>query len=142
MAVKINLEECIGCGGCESACPAGAISQGDAFPVGYEVDPLLCNDCNRCRAICPVEGFIEDGTWAVCHGRGCPLSSKRYANVECSEGQSSCPECGSVLWRSADGPWYCPVCRGSSDAAAHHASCPKCKKAARERQGEDLASTI
>ena len=33
----------------------------------------------------------------VCHGRGCPLSSSRYANTECSEGELVCPTCGSML---------------------------------------------
>ena len=99
MALEIDLAECIGCGACESACPAEAVTQSEDFPVTYRVDPLRCNDCERCRSLCPVDGFTVAEGWAICHGRGCPLSSRRYAGVECSEGQSTCPSCGSVLWR-------------------------------------------
>ena len=130
MALKIDLDECLGCGACESACPTGAISQGDAFPVAYVVDALRCNDCDRCRSVCPVEGFQIDDAWAVCHGRGCPLSSKRYAGVECSEGQEACPSCGSMLWKSPGGEWACAQCP-TGDGARRSVSCPKARRAAR-----------
>ena len=92
MALEIDIEECLGCGACESACPQGAVSQGGAFPVSYEVDPLLCNDCQQCLVVCPVDGLLPDADWTVCHGRGCPLSSSRYAGTECSEGRDVCPD--------------------------------------------------
>jgi NAD-dependent dihydropyrimidine dehydrogenase PreA subunit len=129
MAVKVNEDECLGCGACESACPAGAVSQSAGFPVAYLVDPLLCNDCTRCLVVCPVEGLVADGDWAVCHGRGCPLSSKRYAGWECSEGQVRCQVCGSMLWRPPGGDWSCSSCRG--DDEPRHASCPKVRRSVR-----------
>ena len=131
MARSIDLAECIGCGACESACPQEAVSQSEAFPVTYRVDPLLCNDCERCESLCPVDGFtIADG-WAICHAKGCPLSSHRYEGVECSEGQSSCPTCGSVLWRRPGEAWSCVACEAKS-AGRPLAGCPKIRRAARE----------
>jgi NAD-dependent dihydropyrimidine dehydrogenase PreA subunit len=130
VALEIDLEECLGCGACESACPQGAVTQGDGFPVAYEIDPLLCNDCERCLVACPVDGLVPDVQWAVCHGRGCPLSSNRYAGVECSEGREVCPTCGSVLWRAEGGTWGCRVCAATA-VGARAASCPKVKRAHR-----------
>jgi ferredoxin len=130
VALEIDLDECLGCGACESACPNGAISQGSDFPVAYVVDPMRCNDCEQCLAICPVDGLVPDGDWAVCHGRGCPLSSDRYAGTECSEGRTVCGTCGSVLWRTGHGDWECPVCAAAA-RGVRSASCPKVKRCRR-----------
>src|SRR5664280_397591 len=92
---------------------------------------LLGNDCSRCLAVCPVDGLVVDSSWVVCHGRGCPLSSKRYAGWECSEGQERCEACGSMLWREPGGEWGCSSCRTTVEEGARHASCPKVRKAAR-----------
>lgn len=54
MAFKIG-DSCIACGGCESACPVGAISMGDGK---FEIDPDSCIDCGTCAGQCPV-GAIE-----------------------------------------------------------------------------------
>ena len=138
MALEIDVAECLGCGACESACPQGAVSQGGAFPVAYVVDPLLCNDCTRCLVVCPVDGLVPDTAWAVCRGRGCPLSSSRYAGTECSEGQEVCPSCRSVLWRVAGGDWTCPVCAADA-AGTRAASCPKVRRASRSTSGAATA---
>jgi Fe-S-cluster-containing hydrogenase component 2 len=131
MALRVDEDECLGCGACESACPAGAITQTLGFPVAYAVDSLLCNDCDRCLPICPVLGLVTDDAWAVCHGRGCPLSSKRYAGWDCSEGQDRCGHCGSMMWRPPGGDWVCSLCRTAGSGGPTGASCPKIRRAAR-----------
>lgn len=128
MALEIDAAECLGCGACESACPPGAVSQGIGFPVAYEVDPLLCNDCRQCLPVCPVDGLVADPAWAVCHGRGCPLSSHRYEGVECSEGRTPCPTCGSVLWRSPGADWECRSCVSGTGGSVPTAGCPKVRR--------------
>ena len=130
MARAIDLAECIGCGACEAACPQDAISQSETFPVTYQVDALICNDCQRCETLCPVDGFAIAEGWAICHGRGCPLSSRRYEGVECSEGQACCATCGSVLWRRPGEDWACASCQAVSAGRAR-AGCPKTRRAAR-----------
>ncbi len=123
MAFAIDLS-CIGCGACESICPHGAITQSEAFPVTYLIDPLRCDDCKLCVAVCPVDAIAPDPAWAVCYGRGCPLSSSRYAGWECSVGEVRCEICGSMLWRETlDSPWVCSRCRLGEGGKG--ASCPK-----------------
>ena len=47
-------DECISCGGCESACPVGAISAGDDK---YVINPDECIDCGACADQCPVSAI-------------------------------------------------------------------------------------
>ena len=131
VALEVDLDECLGCGACESACPQGAITQSDGFIVTYVIDPLLCNDCVLCLDVCPVDGLVADPDWAVCHGRGCPLSSARYAGTECSEGRRLCPTCGSMLWKMPGGEWECRTCVAVAEGGATPASCPKVRRAKR-----------
>ena len=129
MAVTVTAE-CFGCGACEASCPHRAISQAPSFPVTYVVDPLGCNDCGACVPLCPVEAIVDDGAWAVCHGRGCPLTSHRYAEVTCTEGDPdvACPTCGGPRWTRAGAAWWCPTCDRPGGAAG--ARCPKARRAA------------
>lgn len=128
MALRVR-ESCIGCGACESACHARAISQSESFAVAYVVDPLLCNDCLDCVVVCPVFALVDDPEWAVCLGRGCPLSSDRYAGWECSQAEQRCDRCGSVLWRAQAGDWTCRSCTMTD--TPRQARCPKVDKARR-----------
>ena len=125
MALRI-IDRCFGCGACEAACSAGAMHQSEGFLVSYAVDPLLCNDCGDCVTVCPVDAFEPDPEWAVCFGRGCPLSSARYEGWTCSQGQVLCPLCGSMMWRPADGEWVCSNCRLGT--AGRGARCPKTER--------------
>lgn len=56
MAVKINVDTCIGCGACENICPVNAISMNDSKAV---VDADTCIDCGNCIEECPVEAIAS-----------------------------------------------------------------------------------
>ena len=129
MALQIR-SDCIGCGGCEFACPTGAIVQGADFVVTYSINPLRCDDCGACVGFCPIGSIVEDPEWAICLGRGCPLSSRRYEGWACTKGDPPCPRCGGMLWHapgSADP--VCPECETAEGAA--RAACPKLRRARR-----------
>ena len=51
MAVKIDKDECCGCGTCVEACPAGALTIEDEVAV---VDESACLDCGICTEECPL----------------------------------------------------------------------------------------
>ena len=51
MAYKINKDECVGCGTCESTCPVSAISEDEGK---YVINEAECVDCGACASVCPV----------------------------------------------------------------------------------------
>ncbi|MFP5576690.1 MAG: indolepyruvate ferredoxin oxidoreductase subunit alpha [Acidimicrobiia bacterium] len=121
MALTVLVDACIGCGGCEYACPTGALTKTDSFLGLFAIDPFLCDDCGLCVSKCPEDAIRPDPAWPVCHGHGCPLSSARLAQVECNIWQQTCPGCGGPLWRGdASGVWACPRCDGGRSVG-----CPK-----------------
>jgi NAD-dependent dihydropyrimidine dehydrogenase PreA subunit/predicted RNA-binding Zn-ribbon protein involved in translation (DUF1610 family) len=111
MSHTVLEEACIGCGGCEYACPEGALRKTDSFLGLFVINPLTCNDCGDCIPKCPVDAIIVDANWAACGGRGCPLGSKRLADIECAIWDERCPGCGTTLWRQGHAEdWDCPRC--------------------------------
>lgn len=123
MSLKV-LDVCFGCGGCETPCPHGAITQVDDFAVRFTVDPVACNDCGLCVPLCPVDALVVDPEYAICHGRGCPMNARRLAGLECSEGAQLCDRCGAVLWRMPENEAFeCPRCDFTMAVI-----CPKTRK--------------
>jgi len=110
MSHTVVAAACIGCGGCEYACPNGSLHKTDSFLGLFAIDPFSCDDCGRCVPKCPLDAIVVDPAWAVCHGRGCPLHSRRLADVECAVWQQRCPSCGATLWRTDGGSWRCSRC--------------------------------
>ncbi len=121
---------CYGCGICAQACPRGAIHLSKGFMAAYEITALDCNDCAKCAIVCPIDAIGPDPGWAVCHGRGCPLTSRRLAEWACTEAGRRCPECGGSLWRDPDSDrWLCTHCDPD-----YRVACPKIRKHRSERE--------
>lgn len=57
MAVKIDVEKCVGCGTCVEECPSDALSLEDEIAI---VDDDLCTECGLCVEVCPSEALSLD----------------------------------------------------------------------------------
>lgn len=137
MSHRVLEDACIGCGGCEYACPTGALTKTDSFLGLFVIDPFTCDDCGQCVDKCPVLAIEPDPEWAVCGDRGCPLKSQRLADVECSIWQQRCPECGTTLWRTGgEEAWSCPRC-----GMGMRVACPRTTKLDRFTPATDLATS-
>jgi ferredoxin len=110
MSFKVVEALCNGCGGCDFSCPTGALEKTDSFLGLFAINPYTCNDCGICVAKCPELAIVVDPEWPVCEGHGCPLSSQRMADVECSFWQQRCESCGTTMWHRAGESWECPKC--------------------------------
>lgn len=121
MSLRVLDDACIGCGGCEYACPTGALTKTDSFLGLFHIDPYTCDDCGQCLPKCPVDAIVPDPDWVVCHGQGCPLSAARLAGTSCNIWQVRCTSCGGPLWLADGGEdWKCPRCDDG-----RHVGCPK-----------------
>ena len=110
MSLRV-ADECIGCGGCDYACPIDALAKTDDFLGRFAIDPFRCDDCGRCVDKCPVDAIVADEDWPVCRGRGCPLRSRRLADHACAVWTRRCPTCGDTLWQApGTTAWACPRC--------------------------------
>lgn len=54
MSVKIDKNECVGCGACLDECPKGALSLNDEVAM---IDDSLCDECGACIEVCPTDAI-------------------------------------------------------------------------------------
>jgi len=57
MAVKVDLDTCVGCGACTGVCPTGAIELGDDGKAHCKED--VCIDCGACVGTCPTSAISQ-----------------------------------------------------------------------------------
>jgi len=55
--MKINEQECIGCGACAEICPVAAIDAMGKYC--YKIDLTRCKDCGACKDICTNGAITE-----------------------------------------------------------------------------------
>ncbi|MBI2877306.1 MAG: 4Fe-4S binding protein [Candidatus Tectomicrobia bacterium] len=55
--IKVNQDDCTGCGTCVDTCPVGAIELKDNVA---DIDPDTCTECKSCVEACPLEAIYED----------------------------------------------------------------------------------
>ncbi len=93
-----NSRYCTGCSACSQACPSKAVTmeaddEGFLFPL---IDENLCNDCDLCKRICPVNkaffskhGIVtdEDGSSVFIAGKEGLLSASADKDVSSIEGK-------------------------------------------------------
>jgi NAD-dependent dihydropyrimidine dehydrogenase PreA subunit len=51
MEMRVNAEQCTGCGACVEICPNGAIRMSESLAV---LDQTICSQCQFCIDACPV----------------------------------------------------------------------------------------
>lgn len=54
MAVKVNLNQCIGCGACVAVCPVLALRSKDTYVI---IDEKKCVSCGICTKACPANAL-------------------------------------------------------------------------------------
>ena len=123
----IDPDRCVQCGECLEWCRFGAISE------SFTINPLLCEGCGVCWALCPVQAvdFPDNlcGEWYISETRFGPMVHARLGIAEENSGKlvtqvrqeaRRLAEEQGLSWILTDGPpgIGCPVISSLGDATA------------------------
>ncbi len=79
MSIRINKDECIGCGKCQQVCPGSLIKIGDDNKA-YIKYPKDCWGCTSCIKECPVDA-LRFYLGADIGGKGSSLYTQKRGDI-------------------------------------------------------------
>lgn len=87
--IEVNVDKCVGCGGCANVCPARLIEISDSGPTRIlEYFLKRCTYCGRCAEVCPEDAITMSKEYQLATND----SNDLYIRTELYMG--TCGRCG------------------------------------------------